>query len=233
MPTESEITTYYDDIYRRKGVGAMRTYDIYKETFGYFGPVKKGGTFLDDGTGTGYMLKAAIEAGLDAYGTDISPEAVKVAQHIAPQAKLAVAKGEALPFADKTFDYVACFGSLEHFLDIDKGLDEMIRVAKDDGRFLIIVPNKKYWLWWWQGQYGTKQQAMKETLMDLDGWKDFFQRHGLAITWIGQDMWPRRSLKILKSKNPIRILRRLFVHGLWLFMPLKYTYQFAFVMQKK
>ncbi len=233
MPTENEITNYYDDIYRRKGIAAMRTYGIYKETFRYLGAVKKGGKILDDGCGTGYMMKAAIEAGLEAHGTDISPEAIAVARQAAPGAHLVVAKGEALPFADGTFDYIVCGGSLEHFLDTDKGVEEMVRVAKDDAKFLIIVPNKKYWLWWWQGKYGTKQSQMQEVLMDYVGWRSFFERHGLKVLDVRHDMWPRRSLKIFKSKNPIKILRRIFVHGLWFFMPLKYTYQFCFIMTKK
>ena len=233
MPTEQEITAYYDDIYRRKGIAAMRPYPIYKETFAYLGPVKAGGTMLDDGCGTGYMMKAAVEAGLKAYGTDISPEAVAVAAQAVPEAHVRVAKGEQLPYDEKFFDYVVCGGSLEHFLDIDKGLNEMVRVAKDDARFLIIVPNKKFWLWRWQGKYGTKQSQMREVLMDYGGWKSFFERHGLEVLDVRHDMWPRRSLAVLKHMNPIRIIRRLFVHVLWFFMPLRYTYQFVFIMKKR
>ena len=210
----------------------MRPFDYYRQVFACLG-AESGKKLLDVGTGTGHLLKAAKGSGLDVYGTDISPEAVKVAQQNVPDAHLVVAAGENLPFQDSSFDYVVCFGSLEHFLDMDQGLREMIRVARPEARFMIVVPNKNYFLWKVRGEYGTKQKDLKETLMDYGGWKGFFEKHKLKILKTYHDPWPWQSVKIFKHKNPWRIARRAFYRFIWLFMPLEYTYQFIFILNKR
>ncbi len=48
-----------------------------------------------------------------------------------------------MPFEDKTFDLVLSFGVLEHFKDINRPIEEMIRVLKPGGIFFAdIVPEK-------------------------------------------------------------------------------------------
>ncbi len=232
MPTEQDVVSYYDQIYRKKGIGAMRPLDYYRQVFAYLGAIP-GRNILDVGTGTGHLLKAAQKVGLKAYGTDISSEAVRVAKENVPDADLVVAAGENLPFQNNFFDYVVCFGSLEHFLDMDKGLSEMIRIAKPNAEYMIVVPNRNYFLWKFRGEYGTKQRDMKETLLSYDEWKEFFGKHGLVIKNVYHDPWPWQSVKIFKHLNPIRIARRAFYRFIWLFIPLSYTYQFIFILNKK
>jgi len=77
-------------------------------------------------------------------GVDISDEAVKLAHRVAPESRVAVATGEALCFRDRSFDYVTCLGSLEHFLDMGQGLREMQRVAKPDALLCVMVPNSDF-----------------------------------------------------------------------------------------
>jgi len=231
MITEKEITDYYDKIYSSKGINAMRPLGYYKQVFGYL-KAESGLNLLDVGTGTGHLLKTARESGLSVYGTDISPEAVRISRENVPDANLVVAPGENLPFKDEMFDYVVCFGSLEHFLDMDKGVNEMVRVAKPEAKYMIVVPNKNYFLWKARGVYGTKQKYMKETLMSYDEWKGFFERHGLKTTRVYHDPWPWQSVKIFKHKNPWRVIRRVTYRFIWLFIPLRFTYQFIFILNK-
>jgi ubiquinone/menaquinone biosynthesis C-methylase UbiE len=226
------ISEYYDEIYHRKGDQAMRPLWFYKKAFKIWEPVEKGAKLLDVGCGTGLFLKAGWEAGLQCYGLDISAEAVKIAQKNLPESKIVIGSGENLPFSDKYFDYVSCFGSLEHFLDLDKGMEEMIRVAENDAELMLVVPNKNYWLWKWRGEFGTKQKEMQEVLMDFGGWSEFFSKHGLKILKVTHDPWPWLSVKIFKKKNPWNILRRLVYRIMWIFVPLKSTYQFVFICKK-
>jgi SAM-dependent methyltransferase len=46
-----------------------------------------------------------------------------------------------LPYADDSFDYVTCIGSLEHFLDMHTGAREMARITRPQGVVCILVPN--------------------------------------------------------------------------------------------
>lgn len=56
--------------------------------------------------------------------------------------KLVLGYGENLPFSDKYFDVVICVTALHNFNDIEKGILEMKRVLKDDGKIVISVLKK-------------------------------------------------------------------------------------------
>lgn len=233
MITEKDVADYYDNIYQKKGINSMRPYLYYKQVFRYLGDTSAGGKLLDVGCGTGHFLKVAHDSGLEIYGIDISSESVKITKENVLNADISVGPGENLPYQDRFFNYVVCGGSLEHFLDMDKGIEEMMRVARPGAKFMIVVPNKNYFLWKFRGEYGTKQQDLKETLMSFEEWRTFFLNHGLNIKKTYHDPWPWQSVKIFKYLNPWRIFRRAFYRFIWLFMPLKYTYQFIFVLSKE
>jgi ubiquinone/menaquinone biosynthesis C-methylase UbiE len=55
-----------------------------------------------------------------------------------------LAYGESLPFEDESFDFVHCFTVIEHVNDVEKCIDEMIRVTKKNGRIIINTPNYRY-----------------------------------------------------------------------------------------
>ena len=230
--TPQELATFYDRMYATQGLKAMRTAEHYEEVFQRLQPVRREAKSLDIGCGTGFFLKAALNAGLDAYGIEISQEALDFSRHIAPQAHLVLGSGEQLPFPDAMFDYIVFGGTLEHFLDPDKGLQEAARVAKPDATFLIIVPNSRYWLWRVRGEYGTNQSKIKELLQDYDTWVAMFRRHGIEPVSVTQDPWPWKSVTIFKKKNPWNIMRRIVYRMIWWFIPLRLTYQFVFVCKK-
>lgn len=230
--SEQQVAAFYDTVYAAGGVNAMRTLAHYREVFDHLQPIRPGGKSLDIGCGTGFFLKVASDAGLEAYGLDVSPKAVALCKEVAPKAQVVVGRGEELPFTDNFFDYIIFGGTLEHFLDPDKGLEEAVRVARDDAKFLIIVPNRNYWLWRVRGVYGTNQSQIQELLLDYNGWASLFRKHDLEPVTAHQDPWPWQSVKIFKFKNPWRIVRRVFYRFIWLFIPLRQTYQFVFVAQK-
>ncbi len=103
---------------------------------------KPGDSVLDVACGGGYLLMEAERSGLEAHGIDIAQAAIDRAQRFAPSAKLVRGDAEALPYPDASFDVVTCLGSLEHFLDPPKALEEMRRVLKPDGRAVVVVPNQ-------------------------------------------------------------------------------------------
>ncbi len=231
MPEENKIKNFYNDLYGRKKEKTMRPFYVYKRWVEFFSP-QEGNKIFDIGCGTGYFLKASEEKGLKTYGIDISDEAVKVAKEIARNSQIEVGEGENLKYPDNFFNYISCLGSLEHFTDLEKGLREMIRVAKKGAKFLIIVPNINY-LWdKVVGKKGTIQRDYKEELKDLNSWKKLFNNYGLKIEKIVQDKYPAEIVKIFEYKNPVKILRRIIYRLIWVFMPLKYTYQFIFILKR-
>lgn len=48
---------------------------------------------------------------------------------------------ETLPFPDHTFDRVLCHSAIDHFADPERGIREMARVVKSDGRLIITFVN--------------------------------------------------------------------------------------------
>jgi SAM-dependent methyltransferase len=80
-----------------------------------------GVTVLDVATGGGHVARRLREAGTTVVSVDPAP---------GMQADT-TATAEDLPFADSSFDAVACRLAAHHFADISAALQEMTRVAKD------------------------------------------------------------------------------------------------------
>lgn len=138
-----------------------------------------------------------------------------------------------MKFPDNFFDYVICLGALEHFLDMEEGVKEMVRVGKENALFCIVVPNINFLFWKIKGSKGTEQQDINENLLSLHQWKISLQKEGLEILKIYQDKWFMKKTKIFSSLNPLGMIKRVIYKLVWLFLPLNYTYQFIFILRKK
>ena len=114
---------------------------------------------LDVACGTGdstvSIAKAAGE-GSTVTGVDISEGMMALVRGKAEKAGVAerigleVADGEALPFADGTFDRVTCAFGIRNFEHKEKGLSEFLRVLKPGGKAVILelsVPRNRVVRW--------------------------------------------------------------------------------------
>jgi ubiquinone/menaquinone biosynthesis C-methylase UbiE len=136
---------------------------------------------LDVACGSGSWLQAMAGRGAITAGVDISQVALDVCRNAVPEAELHCGPAERLPFADRQFDFVSCLGALEHFLDIEASLQEIIRVAKANAAILLLVPNANF-LPSRLGLYnGTLQAAVKEQALSLLDWQELFQSAGLRV----------------------------------------------------
>src|SRR5271163_4503506 len=100
---------------------------------------------LDIATGTGLSAEAALAAvgptGL-VVAADVSPAMAEKARERlskAPNASVSVEDGQALSFADSSFDAVLCNLGLMFFPDPVRGLSEFRRVLRPDGRVAVSV----------------------------------------------------------------------------------------------
>lgn len=230
MPTVSEIKTWYDKKYLARGKNSWRAAGAYPIFLDYLS-VSAGKKILDAGCGTGYLLKAAHERGLESYGIDISAQGVKIASVIAPESHISVGQAEQLEFSDNFFDYVTCLGVLEHFSDMEKGLQEMKRVAKPGASLCIMVPNSNFLYWKLKGASGTDQADINERLLSLHAWKKFFAQSGLEIVKIHKDKWFKEA-NSFGAKPKQNFLRNIAGKIICFLLPLKYTYQFIFILRK-
>ncbi len=235
--TEQDVKNWYNERHIRTKEKSWRIPEAYLLTLDYFkeAGIKPGQKILDIGFGSGYFLKAAADAGLETYGVDISEEGLKIAQQSSPSSKLVVGKGEALPFEDNFFDHVACIGVLEHYLDIEKGIKEMKRVVKKGGTVLIMVPNSQFIYWKIMGMEGTEQTEISENPMTLEEWKNKFTKEGFEVVKIDKDNWFAQepiAFTPFSTSVILRGLKRSLFKLVWGFVPLKYTYQFVYILKK-
>jgi SAM-dependent methyltransferase len=105
---------------------------------------------LDVGCGTGVDLVHFVRGGASATGVDASTAAIRLAsRNLAHQqlaAHLLVADGEALPFADTSFDYVFAHGVVQYTADDMRLVEECRRVLRPGGRAFFQVYNRISWL---------------------------------------------------------------------------------------
>jgi len=104
------------------------------------------GELLDVGSAAGGASEAFNDRGWEVTGIDISDEMVDYAtkrakDHGRSGLSYQVADAEKLPFPDASFDALVAMGVIEYCPDEQRALDEMVRVLKPGGRFIITVPN--------------------------------------------------------------------------------------------
>jgi 2-polyprenyl-3-methyl-5-hydroxy-6-metoxy-1,4-benzoquinol methylase len=98
------------------------------------------GRLLDVGCAEGLFLEQAVKDGWSVTGTEISPFAVR---HGKEKLSLNVMQGELadMKFPDDSFDAVTMWHVLEHTVNPVGVLSEIRRVLKDDGVFVMAIPN--------------------------------------------------------------------------------------------
>lgn len=98
---------------------------------------------LDIGCGDGnFTMLAAREAGAElAYGVDVSPKAVEMARSRGVLAECLDLDNQDLPFEPECFDVVLCGEVIEHLFDPDRLLDNVWRVLRPGGVFVLTTPN--------------------------------------------------------------------------------------------
>lgn len=89
-------------------------------------------TLLDICCGTGRATKAALDAGYNAKGIDISPELLEIARRDLkiPGDRLDLGDATKLPYSDSTFDVACILGALHHTAMPQAVVSESLRVAK-------------------------------------------------------------------------------------------------------
>ena len=232
MPTHDDVKVWYD---RRYYAPSSTTARGENPSVAYFYPrlhLTEPARILDVACGEGAFLERAGRDGHRLAGVDISQVAIDHARARLPQAELHCSTAERLPFEEGAFDVVTCFGALEHFLDIPAALAEMRRVAADDARFFIVVPNRWYLGWWLKRQPGTCQKDIQEKLCSRRGWEAIFQEAGLLVRRVQADRRPSEQWWIHQDGGALRRAGRAVKGTLLRVSPLAWQYQFLFELKK-
>ncbi|MEI6756957.1 MAG: bifunctional demethylmenaquinone methyltransferase/2-methoxy-6-polyprenyl-1,4-benzoquinol methylase UbiE [Chlorobium sp.] len=96
---------------------------------------------LDVATGTGDLAASMTKIpGAVVKALDLSPEMLVLARKKYPEITFLEGYAEKLPFKDASFDAVSAGFGVRNFENLDKGMQEFLRVLKPGGYALIIEP---------------------------------------------------------------------------------------------
>jgi SAM-dependent methyltransferase len=92
------------------------------------------------------ILAWAADRGAHAFGIDISAPIIHHARAAFARdtsaLRAAAADVRALPFRDASFDAIYSMGTIEHFDETERAVEEIARVLKPGGRAIVGVPNR-------------------------------------------------------------------------------------------
>jgi ubiquinone/menaquinone biosynthesis C-methylase UbiE len=202
---DSDAAEWYDK--RFFEFGAFETTEKYNSLMLEWLGVKEKSNkkLLDIACGGGFFLRKA-EKFAECFGVDFSSEALTQAKKNC-NANLILASASSLPFKDNSFDFISCLGSLEHFIEMEKALNEMQRVLKNKGKANFYVPNSNFILF--KLNKATYYQP-NERLASLKEWKKVIEKHFLI------------NQVFKHTNNPLGKL-----------IPKNLTYSFSFICSKK
>ena len=205
-----EIKSFYDDVYYADADKPTQN-SAHLENLARKVDVQSGDAILDVACGLGEWLYICSKAGALVYGVDLSERAIAACETHMPDGEFHAVPAEKLPFDSKSFDLVSCLGSLEHFVEPVVSLQEMVRVANEDAKFLILVPNADFLTRKLGFFGGTYQKDAKEVVRTLDEWEGLFKQAGLRVTrkwkdlhvlswsWIVMNGWLHAPFRMLQA----------------------------------
>lgn len=226
---EIEKTFFYDS---REKV-AKFWIKWYEKILKKLGVVINNKKLLDVGCGDGTFSGYSQSKGLETFGIDFSEVAIEKAKKKFSTVDYSVGDAENLKFESNFFDYVTCHGSLEHVPNMDKAVEEMVRVGKENCKYFILVPNEKY-IMELLG-YKPAEDRLVEIMQPLDqmkskqNWIKFLNKNGLKVDNIIIDnnhfLSPESSSK---KHHLVKKIIRPFVS----LIPSAYCYQLGFICSK-
>ena len=135
------MTFGLDRLWRRRAVKELSVFNL-------------GLTVLDVACGTGDMSIELMNFRHCITGIDLSKEMIDIAIKKTEKGEYSftlyeyqLANAEALPFADGEFNAVTCAFGVRNFVNLEQGLNEMLRVIKPGGRMVILelaTPDNKF-----------------------------------------------------------------------------------------
>lgn len=156
----------------------------------------QGREVLDLGCGAGVEVVRFARGGARVTGVDIAASAIALTRQNLEQqgldARLEVADGEALPFADNSFDFVYAHGVVQYTSSDQRLVAEVRRVLKPDGLAMFQAYNRVSWL-------NALSQIMKVPLEHEDA--PVLKRY--SIPELRQLLSGFRSVEIVPERFPV------------------------------
>ena len=146
------------------------------------------GRALDIATGGGHTALFLAEQGFQVTASDLTPAMLENTAALAAERGLhvetALHTAEDLPYADATFDLVACRVAAHHFSDRERFLQETFRVLSPGGYFLLIdgsIPDGEPEAEEWIHQIEKLRDPSHGRFLTPDTWRRLCTETGFEI----------------------------------------------------
>lgn len=145
-------------------------------------------TALDLGCNEGFLVKAFFNLGLEAYGCDISDNAINNSSNeIKDYLILLDITKDKLPFENEKFDLITMLDVVEHLNSFNWTISELKRVLKTGGVVYISTPSRFTNLWC--------RDPTHINVHSKGYWINLFTKCG--FTYVGE--FPKRQRKVALS----------------------------------
>ena len=174
----------------------------YEHLHRYFwvAPRVKGKRVLDLASGEGYGAALLAEQAASVFGVEIDPQAVEHAAEKYRRPNLKFLQGNILQVPlpeDRSFDVVVCFEAIEHIEEHDRLMQEVLRLLKPEGVFIVSTPDKDVYR---AGPEEPNPFHVKElSFREFDA---LLSRHFSSVRYLGQCVHPCSTLWPIGSATP-------------------------------
>lgn len=158
---------------------------------------------LDLACGTGYGSYYLADGARRVLGVDVSEEAIAYARRRYRHENVAfeVMDATQLALADRAFDVVCSFETIEHLPDREAYLREVTRVLRDDGTYVVSTPRAEQ-------TDARPQNPFHHVEYDLDDFQALLERHFDEIELYGQRRLQTRRHRLLQRLDVLGLRRR-------------------------
>jgi SAM-dependent methyltransferase len=140
---------------------------------------------LDLGCGEGRLSRDLAARGHSIVGVDLAPEMVDAARAADPSIEVHHTDAASLPFADRVFDLVVAFMSLQDVDDLEGAVRESARVLEPGGRMCLAIVHPLNSAGSFKGEHADSPFAIEGSYLDRSYYADELCRGGIEITFVG------------------------------------------------